>query len=281
MAFAATASPPRSSTARLIDSMGGERKALLSRCKALPFSDKHCFNRQMPITARSTDELDLGSKIREVLKAAELTGPALVDAGIVKNRQAVNGWIATGRISKPSLAALAEHVRIPMDWWLIPKDVARPTAKQMLELAKTGAASAAARPAVMTPVVGEARLGVDGFYEETPYSSGSDGWVEYPARDGAYALRCKGDSMRPRIRPGEFVVVKPKKRVKEGDEVAVQTTDGRRMIKILNRQRDGSIELTSVNFTDQQPITLDDDEIVHMHYVAAVCKPDEYYPDVS
>lgn len=129
-----------------------------------------------------------------------------------------------------------------------------------------------------TPVVGEARLGDNGFFEENPYPSGSDGWVQYPGKNGTYALRCKGDSMRPRIKPGEFVVIEPSGRVHEGDEVVCQTTDGRRMIKILNRRFDGMVELTSIN-DKHDPITLDDDEIAHMHSVAAILKPSMYYPD--
>lgn len=129
-----------------------------------------------------------------------------------------------------------------------------------------------------TAVVGEARLGDNGFFDENPYASGSDGWVQYPGRAGTYALRCKGDSMRPRIKPGEFVVVEQNGRVREGDEVVCQTTDGRRMIKILNRRFDGMVELTSIN-DKHDPITLDDDEIAHMHPVAAILKPSMYYPD--
>lgn len=129
------------------------------------------------------------------------------------------------------------------------------------------------------PVVGEARLGDQGYFEETPYANGSDGWVKYPGKNGTYALRCKGDSMRPRIKPGEFVVIEEFGRVAEGDEVMCQTTDGRRMIKILNRKYpDKSVELTSVN-DKHDPITLDDDEIAHMHPVAAILKPSMYYPD--
>ncbi len=129
-----------------------------------------------------------------------------------------------------------------------------------------------------TPVVGEARLGDEGFFEENPYPNGSDGWVKYPGANGTYALRCRGDSMRPRIKPGEFVVIEPRTQVVDGDEVAVQTVDGRRMIKILNRRRGGVVELTSIN-DDHKPITLDDDEIQHMHSVAAILKASMYYPD--
>lgn len=133
---------------------------------------------------------------------------------------------------------------------------------------------------VRVPVVGEARLGDQGYFEENPYPNGSDGWVQYPGQDdGTYALRCKGDSMRPRIKPGEFVVIEPGARVNEGDEVVCQTNDGRRMIKVLNRRfPDRSVELTSVN-DKHDPITLDDDEIMHMHAVAAILRPSRYYPD--
>lgn len=130
-----------------------------------------------------------------------------------------------------------------------------------------------------TPVVGTAQLGDDGFWHELQYPVGAgEGYVRYPARDpNTYALRLKGDSMRPRIKPGEFVVLEPNRAVHTGDEVMVQTTDGRSMVKQLGARREGLVELLSINEQDHRPITLDEREIEKMHYVGGILKASLYY----
>lgn len=128
------------------------------------------------------------------------------------------------------------------------------------------------------PVVGTAQLGDDGFWLELEYPAGhGDGFVRYPMKDpNTYALRVKGDSMRPRIKPGEFVVIEPNHPVRLGEEVMVQTKDGRSMVKLLVSRRDGLVELHSVNEL-HRPMTIDESNIEKMHYVAAILKAPMYY----
>lgn len=128
------------------------------------------------------------------------------------------------------------------------------------------------------PVVGTAQLGDDGYWEETGHPTGhGEGFVRYPSKDkNAYALRVKGDSMRPRIKPGEFVVVEPSHAIVPGDEVLVKTKDGRCMVKVLGFHRNGALELLSIN-EDHRPITLDREKVELLHYVAAIMKPAMYY----
>ena len=106
------------------------------------------------------------------------------------------------------------------------------------------------------PVVGTVQAGNDGYWEELQYPTGhGDGFVRYPTKDpNAYALRVKGDSMRPRIKPGEFILVEPAAAILAGEEVIVTTTDGRSMVKVLGPRRNGMTELQSIN-EDHRPIT--------------------------
>lgn len=130
------------------------------------------------------------------------------------------------------------------------------------------------------PVVGTVQAGDDGYWEELQYPTGhGDGFIRYPSRDpNAYALRVKGDSMRPRIKPGEFLLVEPNSAVIPGEEVIVTTVDGRSMVKVLGPRRDGMIELQSIN-EDHRPITLDEAQVRTMHFVAAIVKAGRYYRD--
>lgn len=130
------------------------------------------------------------------------------------------------------------------------------------------------RPGNRIPVVGSARLGDNGTFVELEYPVGhGDGHINLPSDDSnAYALRCVGDSMTPRIRNGEFVVVEPNREVSNGDEVLVKATGGRVMVKTFLYRRDGRVHLLSVNEA-HPPLAIDESEVEAMHYVAAIVKP--------
>jgi phage repressor protein C with HTH and peptisase S24 domain len=123
------------------------------------------------------------------------------------------------------------------------------------------------------PVVGTAKLGDNGNFCELEYPVGhGDGWIDWPSRDpNAYALRCKGDSMKPRIKHGEFVVVEPNHPVVPGDEVLVKAKDGRVMVKELAHVRDGMVYLESVNEAHPR-ISIAQEDIEAFHYVAGIAK---------
>lgn len=99
------------------------------------------------------------------------------------------------------------------------------------------------------PVVGTAQLGDNGYWSELEYPTGfGDGCViAWTNDENAYAIRCRGDSMRPRIKDGEFVVVAPNQPPIPGDEVLVKHVDGRVMVKTFLYERDERLHLVSVN----------------------------------
>ena len=119
------------------------------------------------------------------------------------------------------------------------------------------------------PVVGEVKGGPDGFLEELQYpDSHGDGFVAYPTSDPeAFALRVRGDSMHPRYRAGEFIVVEPKVDPQPGDDVVVALRDGRKLLKELNWDRDGEIQLLSVN-NHFAPLTIAKSEVLSIRLVA-------------
>ncbi len=99
------------------------------------------------------------------------------------------------------------------------------------------------------PVVGTARMGEHGYYEELAYATGhGDGSVEgYSSDPNAYALKVRGDSMYPAIRDGTFVVIEPNGRCVVGEYVSVVMRDGRKMVKELVYDKADSVTLMSVN----------------------------------
>lgn len=128
------------------------------------------------------------------------------------------------------------------------------------------------------PVVGTIQAGDLGMFEELEYPTGfGDGFIEYPRKDpNSYALRVRGDSMRPRIKSGEFIVVEPNYTANSGDDVAVTLKDGRRMVKELLYIRAGEVCLGSIN-QDHPNITVQLAEIEKMHYVAAIIPRGAFY----
>lgn len=112
---------------------------------------------------------------------------------------------------------------------------------------------------------------LDGFFDDQSYPVGhGEGYIAWPTRDpNAYALRVKGDSMQPRIRPGELIIVEPNVQVNPGDDVVVRTRAGRKMVKQLLMKRAGEITLGSINQEHRQT-TISLEEVESIQFVAAI-----------
>jgi phage repressor protein C with HTH and peptisase S24 domain len=130
------------------------------------------------------------------------------------------------------------------------------------------------------PVVGTARMGEHGFYEELSTIPGAgDGHINIATEDpSAYGLRVRGNSMAPAIRDGWYVLVEPNASPAVGEYVLVKMRDGQRMVKELLYQRPGiSIEVLSVNNGERQTIYAE--ELEGLQAVAAVVSPSKWKPD--
>jgi phage repressor protein C with HTH and peptisase S24 domain len=131
-------------------------------------------------------------------------------------------------------------------------------------------------PTRQVPVVGTAKLGENGWYDELSTVVGEgDGYVEVSTQDqNAYALTVRGDSMHPAIRDGWVVVVEPNNSVAAGEYVVIGLTDGRKMVKELLYERRDSVAVISVNGGER--LTLDRGDIAFLHPVAAVFPPSRW-----
>lgn len=99
------------------------------------------------------------------------------------------------------------------------------------------------------PIVGMARAGADGFFDEQGFPVGADETVRFPdlGEDRVYALEIAGDSMEPMYRAGDVVIVQPGAAVRRGDRVVVRTRAGEVMAKLLGRRNEQTVELISLN----------------------------------
>lgn len=96
------------------------------------------------------------------------------------------------------------------------------------------------------------------------------GGLSYNSEDPkAFAAIINDDSLRPRIRLGEFIVCEPSREVQPGDDVLVVLKKGQRLIKELLWQRDSVVSLGSIN-NEVHPVTISVSDIETMHYIAAI-----------
>lgn len=129
------------------------------------------------------------------------------------------------------------------------------------------------------PIVGTARMGDKGFYEELSAIQGAgDGHIQMATSDpDAYGLRVRGNSMAPAIRDGWYVLVEPNAAPAVGEYVLVKLRDGQKMVKELLYQRQGDVEVLSVN--NGERMTLYADQLESIQAVAAVIPPSKWKPD--
>lgn len=127
------------------------------------------------------------------------------------------------------------------------------------------------------PVVGNAQLGNEGYFEALDFPPGhGDGYLNIHSDDpDAYGLKVTGDSMIPRIKNGEFVLIEPNKNYYSGDEVMVRTSSGRTMIKEFIYLRDGMYRLDSVN-AEHAPIHIAESEVMEIHLVGGILKSSRF-----
>ncbi|MBK8839090.1 MAG: helix-turn-helix transcriptional regulator [Hyphomonadaceae bacterium] len=112
------------------------------------------------------------------------------------------------------------------------------------------AALAEGRLGHTTPLLGFAKAGSDGYFDDAGFPVG-DGWEDVrfpgPETETAYALEITGDSMEPVYRHGDRIVVAPGVAVRRGDRVVARTRDGEVLAKVLGRQTERLVELLSLN----------------------------------
>lgn len=184
--------------------------------------------------------------------------------------------LMAGDIKEPKYALLkriADYFKIKVEE-LMEKDLIATTSECNVE------GSPESLHFTKVPVVGGAQLGTEGHWVNLQYPVGyGDGYISWPTKDpDAYALRCSGDSMKPRIKDGEYVVIEPNHNYLPGDEVLVITRDEQVMVKTFLYKRDAEVMVMSIN-EEHLPIRFAVKEIESIQYVAGIAKQSLYTGD--
>lgn len=224
---------------------------------------------------RMSDSLMHPSMARLYQAARELkdvVGQSAVGRLLNASPQTIKNWETRG-VSKAGAITAQEIVGCSATWVL---EGTGPMAAVLLDQGPIS------RTPSCIPVVGMAKLGDNGFYEEISSAPGNgDGTVEaYSTDPGAYALRVRGDSMFPAIRDGWYVVVEPHGRRTTGEYVLIKLVNGQKMVKELIMERPESITVVSVNGDKRRTIMREE---IDTHYgiqpVSAILSPSKWRPD--
>lgn len=214
--------------------------------------------------------MGLAERIREAMgemKPADLARKTGVSGG------AVTQWLdGSTKGLKAEVAAELELATGYRSTWIV-------TGKGPKTVAPAFEYAGKVEPGRRVPVVGTAKMGEDGYYEEISSIPGAgDGYIEHTSRDPyAYCLRVRGDSMHPAIRDGSYVVVEPGGQLVPGEYVLLKMRDGRKMVKELLIERPDSIEIESVNGGQRR--TIYRDELESIQPVAAIFSRSKWKPD--
>lgn len=211
--------------------------------------------------------MGLGDRMLQALKDAGIS-QAEIARRLGVTPQAVYGWITTGTISKKRLVHFARETGADLASLMSDREDLRVEAMRGQDI---GSLVPTRREQAGIPLIGHviATPDTDGFFEDMGFPPGAgELYIPWATRDpNAYAVRVRGDSMYPRYRPGEILVVEPNAAVVPGEDVVVRTRDGRKMVKRLLFQRSGEVELGSIN-ERHKPITIALEQIESMQLVA-------------
>lgn len=187
--------------------------------------------------------------------------------------QSVKGWFdgSTKTITAHNLAKIASRWDASLEWLT----TGRGQMDSVAALFEEGATYQINNGVREVPVVGKAELGPEGFWAETEHPVGNgDGFVSWPTTDpNAYAVEANGDSMAPRIKHKEFIIVEPNAEILPGDEVLLKTREEppRCMVKVYQYTRDGRHHLANIN-TEYEDFKLDVELVEKMHLVVGHAK---------
>ncbi|HBO2950583.1 TPA: helix-turn-helix transcriptional regulator [Pseudomonas aeruginosa] len=205
--------------------------------------------------------------------------------------QAVSQWFSggTSNIRTEHLIAIADYFDETIDWLLLggntePRGELAKKESELhdLVIGKDGT-QPRPQPAPIAwrgpPVMGSAKPDRDGFFElDAAVVDEPEGFLDtITTESNAYGLRIIGNSLSPRIRNNEFLLIEPSRKCLAGDEALVKTLGGRAMIAEYIYFRDDQYRFDSIN-ADCPAIFLGKDEVISVEYVGAIIKSSLFHP---
>lgn len=228
------------------------------------------------MTQRKDERVDLGQKLQEALDSGALDAASLAkECGVT--RQAVYGWLKTGRVAKEHLPVFSRLSGKPLEWWLR-SDVSK-TEDESSANNPVGAynpppatdkvlTGVSVRPIVtyesLEELPKESTVLVTRIDVELSAGNGKETWhieekeplpfqADYIRRLDAkpkdlVAVKVDGDSMEPLLFDDDTVIVnKADTRVPANGKVFALVYAGELLVKRLFRMPDGGLRIVSEN----------------------------------
>lgn len=182
-----------------------------------------------------SEENRIGEKIRQAIKEAGLTQQKLADKLGITN-PVVNVWV-TGKRNPTSatIKKIADATGKPYDFFFKEdKEFSRSLRVTPLTDKNT----------ISLPILADVPAGLPDFSDKDVETFWDiPRWV-FPGAD--FVVKCNGDSLEPKLHLGDYCVIRKTEEPIHGRAMVVKTENGICM-KVINKRKDGTIELRSTN----------------------------------
>ncbi|MEI5998264.1 hypothetical protein H3V53_13930 [Paraburkholderia bengalensis] len=245
------------------------------------------------------DRVDIGKKLRAMIDSGAIDAAELARACGV-TRQAVYGWLKTGRVAKERLPVFEKLSGKSLSWWLSPDDPADVTAVTSNQLSEsynpvaspiTTLKSVVVRPITtyesLDELPPESTVLLTRIDVQLSAGNGKESWhieerdplpfqADYIRRLDAkpknlVAVKVTGDSMEPRLFDDDTVVVdRADLRIPASGGVFALVYAGEMLVKRLFRLPDGSLRIVSDNKEKHEPFLVAPDKLEHITIVGRV-----------
>ncbi len=160
-----------------------------------------------------------------------------------------------------TLAPLAEYFGVTVEW------LRTPEGEQRMPRAPRSKGAAVQPGDFVTQV--RAQIQVDAAGYVTGRTTSQQVIAHHTDDDGAYAVLVESDTLCPRIKAGEHIILAPGRWAEPGDDVLVLYHDGRALIRELLYVRDNVANLGALP-GDAPPLGVPLADIQRMHCIAAI-----------
>lgn len=245
------------------------------------------------------ERVDLGQKLKEALDSGSLDAGALAkECGVT--RQAVYGWLKTGRVAKEHLPVFARLSGKPLGWWLgsendSPSTNGKPdspvTAYNLPVAEPRTLEGVYVRPIItyesLEELPKESTVLITRIDVELSAGNGREAWhieekeplpfqADYIRRldskpKDLVAVKVRGDSMEPRLFDGDSVAIdRADTRVPADGKVFALVYANELLVKRLFRMPDGGLKIVSDNHERYDPIIVPADKVEHVTVIGRV-----------
>lgn len=180
---------------------------------------------------------NVGEKIRQAIKEAGLTQQKLADKLGITN-PVVNVWVTGKRNpTASSLKKIAEATGKPYAYFIgANEDNEFSRSIRMTPLTD--------KNTISLPILADVPAGLPDFSDKDVETFWDiPRWV-FPGAD--FVVKCNGDSLEPKLHKGDYCVIRKTTEPLHGRAMLVKTENGICM-KVINKKKDGIIELCSTN----------------------------------